>query len=216
MADDRQLPRLQLMRQVHPIVRQRPSGLVAAFAGVTTLIAVGCSDSGRVPADQDTADPHPAEAAAPPSMPSATTPADRSDEQPFDNRMAYFFSRSARGPTLSFGVPQTDNVALTLRCPAGAAGKTVLLYFMRPAEIAAEGPDSLVLAAGESQQRLRVRTDQTQLGTRIEAQTEPASGPMKAYREGKTLEVHYGAQTITLPSRPSDTGISSFFDACSV
>lgn len=136
------------------------------------------------------------------------------EEPNFNRDMTYYYSRGERGPTLSFGVPRTDNIALTLRCPAGAMSKTVLVYFNRPSDVVAERPDTLRLKAGGAQRQLAVETRETQLGTTVEVQTSPDSAPIQAFRNGNTLEVAYGDEAIAIPSRSGDEEIQEFFGAC--
>ncbi len=147
---------------------------------------------------------------------SAPTPQEgpQGEEPVFDGDMTYYFSRGERGPSLSFGTPHTDNIALNLRCPAGSMGKTVLVYFNRPAEIVAPRSRTLTLVSGDVEERLTVETRDTQLGTTIEAQTGPDGPAMKAFRDGNMLEVFYGDETIAIPSRSGDKEIDEFFDAC--
>lgn len=144
----------------------------------------------------------------------------RNEEKPseapgFNREMTYYFSRSERGPTLSYGVPRTDNIALSLRCPAGGMGKTLLVYFNRPAHIVAQRPGTLTLKSGDAQRQFAVETSETQLGTTVEVQTSPESAPIRSFRDGDTLEVTYGNEPMAIPSRSDDGEIREFFDACS-
>lgn len=138
------------------------------------------------------------------------------DDPEFNQDMAYFFSRGDRGSTLSFGVPRTDNIALNLRCPPGAMGKTVMVSFNRAAEIVAQRPETITLKAGDAEQKLKIDTRETQLGTTIEVTTSPDSPVLRAYGQGTALAVIYGDKTIVIPSRNSDTEIDEFFSACNV
>lgn len=138
------------------------------------------------------------------------------DNPQFNQEMAYYFSEGDRGPALSFGVPRTDNIALNLRCPPGAMGKTVLVSFNRSAEVVAQRPDSITLEAGHAEQQLTVDTRESELGTTVMAATSPESPAMKAYRQGTALKVIYGDEAIVVPSHNNDTEIAEFFGACSV
>ena len=183
------------------------------FAALTALAA--CNDD-------------PSESSNPPTVTPETNPADdvvdqveatpeegpQGEEPDFDSGMAYYFSRSERGPTLSFGVPRTDDIALNLRCPAGGMGKAVLVYFNRPAEIVAQRPRTLTLGSGDAEERLTIETRNTQLGTTVEAQTSPDGPAMQAFRNGTALAVTYGEETIAIPSRSGDEEIDNFFAAC--
>lgn len=138
-----------------------------------------------------------------------------SDEQSeFDRRMAYFFSEGDRGPSLSFGVPRTDNIALSLRCPPGAMGETILVSFTRPADVVSERPRSVTFVSGDAEQPREIETRETQLGTTVEATISPDSDVMQTYRRGEALTVSYGDETIVIPSRESDSEIGQFFAAC--
>jgi len=178
----------------------------AAFAA----LAACADDNSQTPepnrdmADTELSDPEPG-----PVQGDATR-----DAPDFDQDMAYYFSKGERGPALSFGVPRTDNIALNLRCPPGAMGKTVLVSFNRPPEIVSQRLDTATLKAGNLDQQLSIETRKTQLGTTVEVTTDPQSPVMTAYREGAALSVSYGDETITIPSRSSDTEIDEFFGAC--
>ena len=137
------------------------------------------------------------------------------DNLEFNQEMAYYFSKGDRGPALSFGVPRTDNIALSLRCPPGAMGKTVWVSFNRPAEVVAQRPDTITLKVGDVEQQLATDTRDTQLGTTVEVTTNPDAPVLRAYRQGTALTVIYGEETIVIPSRDSDTEIDEFFGACS-
>ncbi|WP_086436693.1 hypothetical protein [Altererythrobacter xiamenensis] len=143
-------------------------------------------------------------------------PANRNSggETDFDKDMAYYFSQGERGATLSFGVPQTDNIALNLRCPLGAGGKSVLVYFTRPGRIVAKRPATIDLRAGEAEQQLPIETRETQLGTTVEVETAVSTPVMQQYRTGQPLDVFYGEEKVTIPSRSSDREIQQFFNAC--
>ena len=146
--------------------------------------------------------------------PGPDQPEPNRDNPEFNQEMAYYFSKGDRGPALSFGVPRTDNIALNLRCPPGAMGKTVLVWFNRPAEIVAQRPDNITLQAGDAEQKFAVDTRETQLGTTVEVTTTPDNPVLRAYRQGTALSVSYGDETIVIPSRSSDTKIDEFFGAC--
>ncbi|WP_119587510.1 hypothetical protein [Aurantiacibacter zhengii] len=133
-----------------------------------------------------------------------------------EGEMGFFFNPGDRGPTLSYGVANTDNIAVNLRCPAGGMGETLLVYFNRPAGIVSQRPDTLTLAAGEAELQLSIERRSTQLGTTVQVQTDPASAPIRAYRRGASLKVRYGEETIVIPSESEDENVRSFFDACAV
>ena len=67
---------------------------------------------------------------------------------------------------------------------------------------------------GNHDQQLSIKTRETQLGMAVEVTTDPQGRVMKAYSEGAALSVSYGDETITIPSRNSDTEIDEFFGAC--
>jgi hypothetical protein len=136
-----------------------------------------------------------------------------SDGQTNDNR-AYYFKRGARGPTLSYGVPDTDNISLTLRCPSGGMGKTMLVYFRRPSNIVSQQPDVLTLSSGGSSQKLNISTRETQLGTLIEVQSAPDAGPLSNFADGSELVVRWGDERISVPAGNQHPEISEFFGAC--
>lgn len=146
----------------------------------------------------------------------SANPAEADDAQPlrFDEDMAYYFKRGERGPTLSYGVPNTDNVAITIRCPAGGMGKALLIYFNRPSDIVAQRPNTLTLSADEAEQQLMIEERSTQLGTTVEVQTSPDSAPMRAYQQGAPLKIRYGDETIAIPASSEDGSIQEFFDTC--
>lgn len=136
------------------------------------------------------------------------------NEAEFQQDLAYFFSNSERGATLSFGVPRTDNIALTLRCPPSEMGKTVLVNFNRPETVVKERPKRITLRAGDAEERLAIRTRENQLGTTVEIATSPTGSVMEEYRNGSSLELTYGDETMQIPSRSSDRAIDRFFNAC--
>lgn len=90
-------------------------------------------------------------------------------------------------------------------------GKKVLVSFNRSPKVVVQRSDTVTLEAGNSNQHLAIETSETQLGTTVEVSTDPESPVMKAYREGAALSISYGDDTITIPSRSSDTEIGEFF-----
>lgn len=134
--------------------------------------------------------------------------ADDSAENP---DMAWSFSRAGPGSKLAYGVPQTDNVRLMLRCPESGA---VLLSFLRPSEQVQDRPGTLVLASGNAQRTLTIETQQGPLGTSVEADLPLSSGPLQQFRSGEELEVRWGDSTIRAPA-DSDRPVRQFFEACS-
>lgn len=93
-------------------------------------------------------------------------------------------------------------------------GETVLVSFNRPPEVVSQRLDTVTLKAGNLDQQLSIKTRETQLGMAVEVTTAPQGPVMKAYSEGAALSVSYGNETITIPSRSSDTEIDEFFGAC--
>jgi hypothetical protein len=127
-----------------------------------------------------------------------------------DADMSWAFSRAGPEPKLAYGVPQTDNVRLMLRCPA--AGE-VLLSFLRPNQEVQNRPGTLVLASGNAQRTLTIETQQGPLGTSVEAELPLSSGPLQEFRSGEELEVRWGDSTIAVPG-DSDRPVRQFFEAC--
>lgn len=124
------------------------------------------------------------------------------------DEMAWNFSRTAAGPKLVYGEPQTDNVRLLLRC----AGNQVSLNFMRPADVVATRPERLVIASAGEQRTTNVSTEDTQLGPISVSATAPiASAPISAFRSGNPLEVRWGDETIRVPGTNQ---AEQFFAAC--
>lgn len=191
--------------------------MLAPVAALTMLVACGESSPDTVTeTEQSTESLVPDEGAG--VSPSTTDqgPANRNSggDNDFDQDMAYYFSQGERGATLSFGVPQTDNTALNLRCPRGAGDKSVLIYFTRPGRIVAKRPATIDLRAGEAEQQLPIETRETQLGTTVEVETAVSTPVMQQYRTGQPLDVFYGEEKVTIPSRSSDREIQQFFNAC--
>lgn len=191
--------------------------MLATAAALTMLAACSESAPDTVTGTEKSAEsPVPDEGA--PVSPSTTDrgPANRNSggDTDFDQDMAYYFSQGERGATLSFGVPQTDNIALNLRCPRGAGEKSVLIYFTRPGRIVAKLPATIGLRAGEAEQQFPIETRETQLGTTVEIATDVGSPVMQQYRNGQPLDVIYGEETVTIPSRSSYREIQQFFNAC--
>ena len=93
-------------------------------------------------------------------------------------------------------------------------GETVLVSFNRPPEVVSQRLDTVTLKAGNLDRQLSVKTRETQLGMAVEVTTDPQGPVMIAYSEGAALSASYGDETITIPSRNSDTEIDEFFGAC--
>lgn len=187
------------------------------FNAIAFLAALAsCSDASddMAPHREATATPAKTEQADPASQKTADRNPQSANQPSFDEDMAYFFSQGERGPVLSFGVPQTDNVSLSLRCPPGAMGKTILVSFNRPERIVAQRPDTIMLKAGNASQRLEIETRATQLGTTVEVEAAPDNPVMLAYRRGAPLIVSYGDEDIAIPSQAKDSKIEEFFNAC--
>lgn len=190
---------------------------VTNFNALAFLAALAsCSDAGdnTAPQRETTATPTETAQANPASQKTADRNPQSANKPSVDEDMAYHFSQSERGPALSIGVPQTDNVSLTLRCPRGAMGKTVRVSFNRPARIVAQRPKSITLKAGNASQRLEIETRGTQLGTTVEVEAAPDNPVMLAYRRGAPLIVSYGDEDIAIPSQAKDSKIEEFFNAC--
>lgn len=125
--------------------------------------------------------------------------------------MSWNFSRTARGPRIAYGVPQTDNVRLMLRCPERSRA---LLSFIRPDEFAEGKPDMLAIASGNSRRSLTIETEQGPLGTSVEAEAPLSAGPLQQFRSGSELEVRWGDETIRVPGSAQGP-VRQFFEACS-
>lgn len=126
------------------------------------------------------------------------------------DEMSWNFSRSAAGAKIAYGVPQTDNVRLMLRCPESGEA---LLSFIRPADIAEDRPDTLSIASGSARRSLTIETQQGPLGTSVLAQAPLSAAPLQQFRSGNELEVRWGDETISVPGAP-DGPVRQFFDAC--
>lgn len=184
----------------------RPIILVAALA------LPACSGA----PDQDAALPDDTSNAPAPIMtpeePSSDNPS--SDQPSFEDGMSYHFKQDQGGAALSYGVPDTDNIALSLRCPRKGPEGSILIAFNRPARIVAERPGTLVAASGDARQELSIETRSTQLGTNIEVRTSADSAPLVAYRGGAPLEIRYGDEAIRIPAADEQGQIARFFEAC--
>lgn len=183
-----------------------PLVIAASFA------LASCGGADDEPAPDPVADPAPetGESVAPVD-PTHSPPA---PDQAFDDGMAYHFKTGERGPALSYGVPDTDNVALSLRCPQNAANGAVTVSFTRPAGIVKSRPQTLTLSSGDAQQSLAVETRSSQLGTSVVAQTGTDGAVMRAYRDGSPLKVSHGDETIRIPGQDDQDRIAQFFEAC--
>ena len=193
------------------------------YAAAALLLAACGSD----PQDNTAGAEADAEAVAAANQPSAnedsaeTMPPD--ELQPVDNaarptpgggsasdEMAWNFSNTAAGPKIAYGVPQTDNVRLMLRCPESGQA---LLSFIRPADIAEGRPDTLSIASGNARRSVTIETEQGPLGTTVKAQAPLSSGPLQQFRSGSGLEVRWGEETISVPAA-SEAPVRRFFEAC--
>lgn len=126
-----------------------------------------------------------------------------------DSSMEWNFSRAAGQPKLAFGVPQTDNVRLILRCPESGQA---LLSFLRRTD-AEDRPGTLAIASGGAQRTLNIETEQGPLGTTVRADVPLSAAPLQQFRSGKGLEVRWGEETINVPGA-ADGPVRQFFDAC--
>jgi hypothetical protein len=182
------------------------------IASAIALATSACSGTDGAGTTNDMVASHDPAAPAPDGQVSeerryASAPATSSD-------MAYFYKQGEEGPALSYGEPDTDNIALSLRCPAGGTGKSLLLSFNRPREIVDQRPDTITLAAGTAREDLRIDTRSTQLGTTVEVQTSPDADPIQAFRDGAKLSLLYGDETIGIPATGDHGKIARFFAAC--
>lgn len=145
--------------------------------------------------------------------PSRPTPAGGgADGQSAGNsEMSWSFSRTGPGPKLAYGVPQTDNVRLMLRCPETGEA---LLSFLRSDQQAQNRPGTLIVAAGNAQRTLTIETQQGPLGTTVEAEIPVSSGPLEEFRSGKEMEVRWGDTEIRVPGA-SNGPVRQFFETCS-
>lgn len=124
--------------------------------------------------------------------------------------MRWSFHRTAAGPRLTFGEPQTDNVRLMLRCGDGQ----VSVHFMRPADMVERRPGQLTIASGGMQWRAEISSEESQLGgMSIRASAPLSSAPITAFRSGQSLEVRWGPETIALPGQQGGA-VQQFFNSC--
>lgn len=125
--------------------------------------------------------------------------------------MAWTFSRGAAGPRMAYGVPQTDNVRLMLRCPETGLA---LLSFILPPGMAENLPDTLSIISGSARRSLTIETQQGPLGTSVEAHAPLSAAPLQQFRSGNEMEVRWGDEIIELPAAPEGP-VRQFFEGCS-
>lgn len=134
--------------------------------------------------------------------------ADKVDGGLGNSEMTWAFSRSAAGPKLTYGEPNTDNIRLMLRCE----GDRVSLNFIRPSDVATRRPDRLTVASGAAQREVRVSAEETELGgTSISASVPASAEPIRAFQSGRPLEVRWGQETIRVPGTDK---AKQFLSAC--
>lgn len=124
--------------------------------------------------------------------------------------MAWVFSRAAGRPKLAYGVPQTDNVRLMLRCPEPGEA---LISFIRPDEVAEDKPGTLTIASANAQRTLTVQTQRGPLGVSVEAEAPTSAAPLQQFRTGQNLQVRWGEETVRVPGEEGDP-VRQFFEAC--
>lgn len=125
-----------------------------------------------------------------------------------DDEMRWLFARTAAGPKLSYGEPQTDNVRLLLRC----SGDELSVNFIRPADVVSSRPDQLTIASGGMQWTANVSAEESQIGGMSISATAPlSSAPITAFASGRPLEVRWGEETIRVPGTDQ---ARQFLSAC--
>lgn len=110
-----------------------------------------------------------------------------------DPDMAWNFNTTARGPKLAYGVPQTDNVRLTLRC---AGSDRIELSFMR----GEAGGEQMTVRSGGASESVSATAQETQLGGYVVAAELPANAaPLERFRAGNPLTVEYAGESRAVP-----------------
>lgn len=123
--------------------------------------------------------------------------------------MAWVFARSAAGPKLTYGEPETDNTRLMLRCGEGDA---IVMSFLRGH--ASGGPSEIMVASGGESATVPATVSESELlnGLIVEAELPASSPPLGRFRGGAAMRVEWGRDTIRVPAAGAEA--ERFFAAC--
>ena len=122
--------------------------------------------------------------------------------------MSWIFSDSAGGPKLAYGIPQTDNLRLMLRC---AEAGNVRFVFMRPAS--ASPITRVTISSGGASSEVEAQSDASQLGgISVETELPVDSGPLIQFRSGHRINVSWTGGEISVPEAGQQA--DRLFEAC--
>lgn len=136
--------------------------------------------------------------------------AEPSDPSGGEDGMRWTYAGSSAGARLTFGVPDTDNVRLAMRCDEAGI---VALNFTRPMDMVERRPGNLTILSGTGRRTANIEVEETQLGASVAAEAPARSAPFRKFRSGDDLVVRWGEERISVPGRPTEP-IDRFFAAC--